>query len=226
MDHYERLKISRDAPLEVIRAAYRALAAKHHPDRHGQSEGANTDMAALNAAYEVLCDPDSRAAYEASLATAGGAGRRSPVMPEQTDIDWAALLSKKPAVNPWATRKRLLPLGLVFGFLVLGCTVWWSQDVVKQMTEERLLAKHYKAVNPTRDLAAEAMERSQMGALGSASASASAAGPLAPTAQTRASVSALNLPLPIRTPLSRHPLDGDPLQLKPEGELFDPLAKP
>jgi len=46
LDHYERLKISRDAPLEVIRAAYRALAAKHHPDRHGQSEGANTDMAA------------------------------------------------------------------------------------------------------------------------------------------------------------------------------------
>jgi len=67
LDHYARLKVSRDAPLEVIRAAYRALAAKQHPDRHGQSEGANTDMAALNAAYELLCDPKARAAYDATL---------------------------------------------------------------------------------------------------------------------------------------------------------------
>ncbi len=70
MDHYQRLRVSRDAPLEVIRAAYRALAAKMHPDRHGQSEGANHDMALLNAAYEVLSDPGLRADYDAGLAAA------------------------------------------------------------------------------------------------------------------------------------------------------------
>ena len=71
MNHYERLKVTRDAPIEVIRAAYRALAAKHHPDRHTQPETSHADMAALNAAYEVLGDPQARALYDAELAPAG-----------------------------------------------------------------------------------------------------------------------------------------------------------
>lgn len=70
MNHYERLKVNPDAPIEVIRAAYRALAAKHHPDRHMQPGTSHGDMVALNAAYEVLADPTSRAAYDAELAHA------------------------------------------------------------------------------------------------------------------------------------------------------------
>lgn len=70
MNHYERLKVSQDAPLEVIRAAYRALAAKHHPDRlsRTQPDAPHADMAALNAAYQVLADAAQRAAYDISLA--------------------------------------------------------------------------------------------------------------------------------------------------------------
>lgn len=67
MNHYERLKVNPDAPVEVIRAAYRALAAKYHPDRHTQSQSAHAEMVALNAAYEVLADPNTRAAYDAEL---------------------------------------------------------------------------------------------------------------------------------------------------------------
>lgn len=69
MNHYERLKVSRDAPLEVIRAAYRALAAKHHPDRvsHTRPDAPHADMAALNAAYQVLANPVTRAAYDAEI---------------------------------------------------------------------------------------------------------------------------------------------------------------
>ena len=70
MNHYERLKVNPDAPIEVIRAAYRALAAKHHPDRHTQPGSSHGDMVALNAAYEVLADPAARAAYDAELADA------------------------------------------------------------------------------------------------------------------------------------------------------------
>lgn len=78
MNHYERLKVSPEAPIEVIRAAYRALAAKHHPDRHTQSEVAHGDMAALNAAYETLADPAARAAYDAALAQAQEDARPEP----------------------------------------------------------------------------------------------------------------------------------------------------
>ena len=75
MNHYERLKVTQDAPPEVIRAAYRALANRLHPDRNGAGAGgvadaAHEQMAALNAAYEVLIDPALRRDYDASLTTA------------------------------------------------------------------------------------------------------------------------------------------------------------
>lgn len=71
MNHYERLKVSPDAPAEVIRAAYRALATQMHPDRT-TAEGpvsvqAHEDMVALNNSYLVLSNPAARAAYDASL---------------------------------------------------------------------------------------------------------------------------------------------------------------
>lgn len=70
MKHYERLKVTQDAPPEVIRAAYRALANRLHPDRSGGAsvnDASHEQMVALNAAYEVLIDPASRRDYDASL---------------------------------------------------------------------------------------------------------------------------------------------------------------
>lgn len=76
MNHYERLKVSRDAPPEVIRAAYRALANKLHPDRVGGGQGGPDDerhaqMAALNAAYETLINAQARQSYDAALGPSG-----------------------------------------------------------------------------------------------------------------------------------------------------------
>lgn len=64
-DLYEVLQVHRHAELDVIRAAYRALARKHHPDFGG--DGAR--MVAINDAWRVLSDRDARAAYDAQLAT-------------------------------------------------------------------------------------------------------------------------------------------------------------
>jgi curved DNA-binding protein CbpA len=62
--HYEILKITRDAPQEVVRAAYRALTLKYHPDRHAADPGATEMMALLNSAYETLSDPVKRREYD------------------------------------------------------------------------------------------------------------------------------------------------------------------
>jgi len=62
--HYDNLKVSRDAPPEVIRAAYKSLSQKYHPDRHADSEQANRIMRLLNVAYEVLSDPVRRAEHD------------------------------------------------------------------------------------------------------------------------------------------------------------------
>ncbi|WP_019451983.1 J domain-containing protein [Cupriavidus sp. BIS7] len=66
--HYDNLKVSRDAPPEVIRAAYKSLSQKYHPDRHADSEQANRIMRLLNVAYEVLSDPVRRAEHDQWIA--------------------------------------------------------------------------------------------------------------------------------------------------------------
>jgi hypothetical protein len=62
--HYDNLKIARDAPLEVVRAAYRALSLKYHPDRHATDPEATEMMALINSAYEVLSDSEKRRDYD------------------------------------------------------------------------------------------------------------------------------------------------------------------
>ena len=42
--YYDDLKISRDAPNEVIRAAYKALSLKYHPDRYNRQQSATTRL--------------------------------------------------------------------------------------------------------------------------------------------------------------------------------------
>jgi molecular chaperone DnaJ len=50
-DHYEVLGVNSDAPEEVVRAAYRALAAKYHPDRNPGDGDAELRLKRLNAAF-------------------------------------------------------------------------------------------------------------------------------------------------------------------------------
>jgi curved DNA-binding protein CbpA len=61
-DFYEVLQVHPRAEADVIRAAYRTLARKYHPDHGGDA----LRMIALNDAWDVLGDPSRRAAYDAS----------------------------------------------------------------------------------------------------------------------------------------------------------------
>ncbi len=63
--HYDNLKVARDAPAEVIKAAYRALARRHHPDRNPDDADAARTMQAINDSYAVLCDPARRREHDA-----------------------------------------------------------------------------------------------------------------------------------------------------------------
>ncbi|MQA37553.1 TonB family protein [Rugamonas aquatica] len=65
--HYECLNVTRDAPPEVIRAAYRSLSQKHHPDKNVGDEAAVQMMARLNTAYSVLSDLDQRELYDLQI---------------------------------------------------------------------------------------------------------------------------------------------------------------
>ena len=68
--HYAILQVTADAHPEVIKAAYRALAAKFHPDAYPGPD-ANERMMRINMAYEILSVVERRRTYDAELATLG-----------------------------------------------------------------------------------------------------------------------------------------------------------
>jgi len=63
--YYEVLEVERDANDEELKKAYRKKALQFHPDRnYGQEEEATAQFAHVQAAYEVLADPQERAWYD------------------------------------------------------------------------------------------------------------------------------------------------------------------
>jgi|GEM_PF-1112948 len=61
-DYYRTLGVNMTAEPEVVKAAYTALAKKHHPDAGGSTDR----MKGINEAYEVLSDPVEKARYDAA----------------------------------------------------------------------------------------------------------------------------------------------------------------
>jgi hypothetical protein len=122
--HYDNLKVSRKAPQEVIRAAYKALSQKYHPDKNPGDEKAARIMAILNSAYGTLADPTRRREHDDWIAA------------EEWEIEWLEstradeereLLRHEPHPDdeapapaprsPWRSARTWLSVGLG---LVLG----------------------------------------------------------------------------------------------------------
>lgn len=83
LDPYAVLQVLPSAEDEVVRAAFRALAFKFHPDRDA-SEYAAQRMRELNLAYAMVKTPGLRAAYDRRrrLSESGiGAAQPAPIMP-------------------------------------------------------------------------------------------------------------------------------------------------
>jgi molecular chaperone DnaJ len=62
--YYEVLEVERTAGDAELKAAFRKLAMKWHPDRNPGDKSCETRFKEINEAYEVLKDPDKRAAYD------------------------------------------------------------------------------------------------------------------------------------------------------------------
>jgi len=75
VDPYETLGVKRDATQAAIRAAYRKLAKKLHPDLNPGDAKAEDQFKAVTAAYDLLGDPNKRARFDAGEIDASGAER-------------------------------------------------------------------------------------------------------------------------------------------------------
>ena len=67
-DYYSILGVSKDADEVVIRAAYKALAQKYHPDKASPELRSNytVRMTEINEAYAVLCDYKKKTNHDAN----------------------------------------------------------------------------------------------------------------------------------------------------------------
>lgn len=74
-DPYEVLGVARNASAKDIKAAFRKLAKKHHPDQNPDDPKAKERFAAANQAYEILGDEKKKAAFDRGEIDAEGKQR-------------------------------------------------------------------------------------------------------------------------------------------------------
>ena len=120
-DYYALLGVARDAELPAIKAAYRHLAALHHPDHNQGDGGATTRFQVLVEAYSVLGHPARRAAYDA--------GRPIELLQSERGAPWAELFGR--LLDPFLGvsdrvarqgRDTRYHLSLSLGEALLGCS--------------------------------------------------------------------------------------------------------
>jgi len=77
-DYYDLLGADRGADDKALKSAFRKMAMKYHPDRNPDDSQAESKFKEINEAYEVLKDPQKRAAYDqyghAAFENGGGGG--------------------------------------------------------------------------------------------------------------------------------------------------------
>ena len=76
--HYDNLKVARNAPQSVIRAAYKALSQQYHPDKNPGDDRAARVMQIINRSYEVLSDPQARADHDMWIQEQESSGTTPP----------------------------------------------------------------------------------------------------------------------------------------------------
>src|SRR5580658_4813426 len=80
-DYYELLGVARSAAVKDIRAAYRKLARKYHPDLNPGDKSAEEKFKQIQEAYEVLSDAKKRQMYDQFGFNVPGAGGGPPPGP-------------------------------------------------------------------------------------------------------------------------------------------------
>lgn len=162
--HYDNLKVTRNAPPEVIRAAYKTLTQKYHPDRHPGNSDAERVMALINVSYQVLSDPLKRAEHdrwiaqqEQSAQSAGPSVTRpaAPTPPmAESGAQRRSHYQPAPAPAPSSAQAMRGLLShvrrnwLLYGFVGFFIWVWATDKPTKPPTGPKPYQANHAPVNP------------------------------------------------------------------------------
>lgn len=125
--HYDVLEVSPRASAPTIRAAYKSLMQRHHPDRLPSAD-AKHHAQRINAAYEILADAEQRRRYDAELArsragsSAESAPRSSGTAPDGPRPSPA---SPGPAGRSVTPASRIAVAVATLLLFLIGIGGWW-----------------------------------------------------------------------------------------------------
>ncbi|MDD3352256.1 J domain-containing protein [Zoogloea sp.] len=133
--YYDTLQVSKVASDSVIRAAYKTLCQKYHPDKYPDAVKAHTYMQRINTAYEVLSDPVRRAAYDKALADHEQSAFSSKQQANRSGSNFANPQSEVTSYEYVVPIRRFQTWGFVgFGLMMVwaGIAAWSSNATITQ----------------------------------------------------------------------------------------------
>jgi DnaJ-domain-containing protein 1 len=158
-DYYRILGVLDDAEDIVIKAAYRALAQKYHPDRwQGNPTEATRRMAEINAAYAVLSDPDKRREYDAIRDKSDFQDDSADADDSQDafaaiDKDWAIATKYKPELIEIEAGLRRIAreLGTTYKLILLEHKNFDDYEHAAEVLERVYLKKYFGSTQIAQD---------------------------------------------------------------------------
>lgn len=115
MSHYDTLEVSRKASAETIRAAYKSLMQRYHPDRNLGDAEAAVRAVSIQQAFEVLSDTNKRAVYDLGLEKMPMHDSQSAAQLSPRPIPESETAMFTPAVIGVAV---ILTVGVIAGYLM------------------------------------------------------------------------------------------------------------
>jgi hypothetical protein len=104
-DPYRVLGVSQEASIADIRRAYRDLAKKYHPDVNADA-GAAAMTAKINAAYDLLIDPDKKVAYDNRYSFASDEQDEGLIETDRAEDDETSFTEEEGSQRREATKKK------------------------------------------------------------------------------------------------------------------------
>jgi len=98
---YEVLGVTPEAGADEVKAAYRKLAMRYHPDRNPGNKEAEERFKQISEAYAVLRDPDARARFDRYGTTGNGAAGA----PDFSTVDWRTIFREADIPINWDARE-------------------------------------------------------------------------------------------------------------------------